>query len=116
MVEDQEPGLFAGGGARRSVRKVEQVAAVEAWRDASCRRRTMKPYRGPPMTLASAAAAHLLLIVWCRHCRNQVEPDPADMARDTVPRRPCRVVAIGCDARSVAAVTSSVTNHNPRWR
>jgi hypothetical protein len=33
------------------------------------------------MTLGSAAATHLRLIVWCRDCRHQVEPDPAEMAK-----------------------------------
>jgi len=33
------------------------------------------------MTLGSAAAAHVRFIVWCRECRHQVEPDPAEMAR-----------------------------------
>ena len=40
----------------------------------------MKPYRGPPMTLGAAAAAGVRLIVWCKECRHQVEPDPAKMA------------------------------------
>ena len=40
----------------------------------------MKPYRGPPMTLGAAAAAQVRLIVWCKGCGHQVEPDPAEMA------------------------------------
>jgi hypothetical protein len=40
----------------------------------------VKGYSAPPMTLGSAAAAHVRLIVWCRDCRHQVEPDPAEMA------------------------------------
>jgi len=27
-----------------------------------------------------AAAAHVRLIVWCKGCRHQTEPDPAEMA------------------------------------
>ena len=34
----------------------------------------------PPMTLGNAAAARVGLIVWCRECQHQVEPDPAKMA------------------------------------
>jgi hypothetical protein len=34
----------------------------------------------PPMTLGNAAAARVRLIVWCKECRQQVEPDPAEMA------------------------------------
>jgi hypothetical protein len=40
----------------------------------------MNAYRGPPMTLGNATAAHVRLIVWCLDCRRQVEPDPAEMA------------------------------------
>ena len=40
----------------------------------------MKPYRGPPMTLGAASAAGVRLIVWCKECRHQVEPDLAEMA------------------------------------
>jgi hypothetical protein len=39
----------------------------------------VKPYRGPLMTLGSAAAAGMRLIVWCKACQHQVEPDPAGM-------------------------------------
>jgi hypothetical protein len=40
----------------------------------------VKSSAGPPMMLANAAAAHVRLIVWCKACRHQVEPDPAEMA------------------------------------
>lgn len=40
----------------------------------------MKSEPGPPMTLGGVAAARVRLIVWCRDCRHQVEPDPAEMA------------------------------------
>ena len=33
------------------------------------------------MTLGNAAAAHVRLIVWCRECQHQVEPDPAEHTR-----------------------------------
>jgi hypothetical protein len=36
--------------------------------------------RSPPMTLGNAAAARVRLIVWCKECRHQVEPDPAEHA------------------------------------
>ena len=32
----------------------------------------------PLMTLGAAAAAHVGLIVWCRDCGHQVEPDPVE--------------------------------------
>jgi hypothetical protein len=31
------------------------------------------------MMLGNAAATRVLLIVWCRDCGHQVEPDPAEM-------------------------------------
>jgi hypothetical protein len=40
----------------------------------------MNAYRGPPMTLGNAAKAGVRLIVSCRQCGRQVEPDPAEMA------------------------------------
>lgn len=33
------------------------------------------------MTLGVAAAAGVRLIVWCKECQHQVEPDPAEQAR-----------------------------------
>jgi hypothetical protein len=41
----------------------------------------MQSQPGPPMTLGNAAAARVRLIVWCKDCRHQVEPDPAEMAQ-----------------------------------
>ena len=32
------------------------------------------------MTLGAAAAAQVRLIVWCKACQHQVEPDAAEMA------------------------------------
>jgi hypothetical protein len=32
------------------------------------------------MTLGGAAAARVRLIVWCKQCHHQVEPDPPRMA------------------------------------
>ena len=33
------------------------------------------------MTLGNAAAAGVRLVLWCRECGRQVEPDPAEMAK-----------------------------------
>jgi hypothetical protein len=33
----------------------------------------------PPMTLGNAAKAGVRLIVWCKKCQHQVEPDPTEM-------------------------------------
>jgi Zn finger protein HypA/HybF involved in hydrogenase expression len=32
------------------------------------------------MTLGSAAVAQVRLIVWCKNCGHQAEPDPVEMA------------------------------------
>jgi hypothetical protein len=41
----------------------------------------MKSLPGSPMTLGNAAAARVRLIVWCKDCGHQVEPNPAEMAQ-----------------------------------
>jgi len=40
----------------------------------------MKSQLALPMTLGNAAAARVRLIVWCKECQHQVEPDAAEMA------------------------------------
>jgi Zn finger protein HypA/HybF involved in hydrogenase expression len=40
----------------------------------------VKLYHGRPMTRGNAAAQLVRLVVWCRDCRHQVEPDPAEQA------------------------------------
>jgi hypothetical protein len=49
--------------------------------DAPGAERRKKSVSGPPMTLGNAAAARVRLIVWCKDCQHQVEPDPAEHAR-----------------------------------
>jgi hypothetical protein len=70
----------------------------------------MKSYLGPPMTLGNAAAAHVRLIVWCKACQHQVEPDPAEMAEamaeTTVPDWRERLVCSRCGSRNVDMVVS----------
>ena len=41
---------------------------------------SMNSYSGPAMTLGNAASARVRLIVWCKACHNQVEPDPTEQA------------------------------------
>ena len=43
--------------------------------------RRNKSLPGPPMTLGAAAAASVRLIVWCKTCQHQTEPDPAGQAQ-----------------------------------
>src|SRR5215212_5233581 len=43
--------------------------------------RSLRPRHGEsgrPATLGSTLAAHLALIVWCKECRHQVEPDVSE--------------------------------------
>ena len=58
------------------------------------------------MTLGAAAAAQVRLIVWCKACRRQVEPDPAEMAarygaNTSVLDWRERLVCSGCGSREV---------------
>ena len=63
------------------------------------------------MTLGSAAAARVRLIVRCRDCGHQVEPDPAEHAtrygpQTTVLDWKARLVCAGCGSRNVDMVLS----------
>jgi hypothetical protein len=71
----------------------------------------MKSEPGPPMTLGNAAAARVRLIVWCKDCRHQVEPDPAEMAsrygaETTVPDWRERLICSQCGSRQIDMVVS----------
>ena len=77
----------------------------------------MKSYRGPPMTLGSAAAAHVRLMVWCKACGHRSEPDPAEQARwfgpeTTMPDWRRRLVCSKCGSRIVDFVVSGA-RHDP---
>ena len=71
----------------------------------------MKPYAGPPMTLGSAAAAHVRLMVWCKGCGYRAEPDPAEQAARygaemTVPDWHERRVCSQCSSREIDMVVT----------
>jgi hypothetical protein len=66
----------------------------------------MKPYPGPPATLGSTAAAQVRIIIWCRGCGHQVEPDPAEQAQRYGAETPVRawakrLVCSRCGGREV---------------
>jgi hypothetical protein len=68
------------------------------------------------MTLGNAAAARVRLIVWCKDCRHQVEPDPAEQAQRygakmTVLDCRERLVCSRCGSRRVDGVVSG-----GKWR
>jgi hypothetical protein len=63
------------------------------------------------MTLGNAAAARVRLIVWCKECRYQVEPDPAEQARRYGAKMPAlewreRLVCSRCGGRQVDMVVT----------
>ena len=64
----------------------------------------------------STARAHLTLIAWCKDCRHQVEPDPAEMAErygsDTTVPDWERLVCSRCGSRNVSFVVSG-TQRDP---
>jgi hypothetical protein len=71
----------------------------------------MKSEPGPPMTLGNAAAARARLIVWCKDCRHQIEPDPSEMAQrygaaTTVPDWRERLICSRCGSRHIDMVVT----------
>ena len=73
--------------------------------------RLMKSPTGPPMTLGNTANAKVRLIVWCKTCGHQVEPDPAEMAarygsNTSVLDWRKRLVCSGCGGRQVDVVVT----------
>jgi hypothetical protein len=73
--------------------------------------RLMKSPPGPPMTLGNAANAKVRLIVWCKTCGHQVEPDAAEMVARYGADTPVldwrdRLVCSGCGGRQVDMVVT----------
>jgi hypothetical protein len=71
----------------------------------------LKSEPGPPATLGSSAAAGVCLIVWCRECRHQVEPDPAEQAvrygaATTVIEWAERLICSKCGGRQIDMVVT----------
>jgi hypothetical protein len=63
------------------------------------------------MTLGNTAAAQVRLIVWCKGCGHQVEPDPAEMAarygaETSVPDWREKLVCFKCGGREVDMVVT----------
>jgi hypothetical protein len=63
------------------------------------------------MNLGNAAAAGVRLVVWCRDCWRQVEPDPGEMAQrhgaeTTVPDWHARLVCSDCGSRQIEFVAT----------
>ena len=70
------------------------------------------------MTLGVAAAAGVRLIVWCKECQHQVEPDPAEMvarfgAETSVLAWRDRLVCSSCGNRVIdMVVTGTERRHS----
>ena len=65
----------------------------------------------PPMTLGNAATAKVRLIVWCKACKHEVEPDPAELARTygahvAVSDWRARLVCSKCGSRDIDMVVT----------
>ena len=63
------------------------------------------------MTLGQAASAGVRLIVWCKSCWHQVEPDPEEMAErygaeTAVPEWRERLVCSQCGSRDIDFVVT----------
>ena len=72
---------------------------------------SVKSEPGPPMTLGNAAAARVRLIVWCKDCNHQIEPDPAEMAQrygaeTSVPDWRERLICSQCGSRQIDMVVT----------
>jgi Zn finger protein HypA/HybF involved in hydrogenase expression len=72
---------------------------------------SVKSEPGPPMTLGNAAAARVRLIVWCKDCNHQIEPDSAEMAQrygaaTTVPDWRERLICSQCGSRQIDMVVT----------
>jgi hypothetical protein len=62
-------------------------------------------------TLGSTLAAHLRLIVWCKACRHQVEPDVAEQVKRygadlPLPEWSVRLICSVCGSREIDFVVS----------
>jgi hypothetical protein len=71
----------------------------------------VKSEPGSPTTLGSSAAAGVRLIVWCRECGHQVEPDPAEQAKRhgaemPVPEWRERLLCSKCGGRQIDMVVT----------
>jgi ribosomal protein S27E len=66
---------------------------------------------GKPATLGSTARAHLILRVWCKDCRHEVDLDPAAQAERhgaelPVPDWAARLTCSQCGSRAVDFVVA----------
>ena len=71
----------------------------------------MKSEPGSPMTLGSAAGAGVRLIIWCRGCTRQVEPDPPERtprygAETTIIDWRERLICSKCGSREIDMVVT----------
>jgi hypothetical protein len=80
---ESDPGQGrAATGARAIATSAKALPTATGKRGEQTWQSALKSAPSPPMTLGNAAkAAGVHLIVWCKNCQHQVEPDPAEQAR-----------------------------------
>jgi len=111
-AEGELDAVPAGAGARATAAaEALRAAARHSGQKASDGALALKSEPGQPATLGSSAAAGVRLIVWCRDCRHQVEPDPAEQAQRygaemTVPDWRKRLVCPKCGSRQIDMVVT----------
>jgi hypothetical protein len=71
----------------------------------------VKAFTGPPITLGNASVAGTQLVVWCKTCQYQADPDPGEMAEcygaeTTVLDRRDRLICSQCGSRHVDMVVT----------
>src|SRR5205823_3001623 len=81
----------------------------------------LRSERGPSATPGTSAATAVRLIVWCRHCGHQVEPDPAEQAERyraevPVPEWRERLVCSRCRSRQIDMVVTGTKRRRPKSR
>jgi hypothetical protein len=93
----------------RLARQLDQrglVVIAQIGRHCEIMRRNRSDGESRPMTVGSALAARVRLIVWCKTCRHQAEPEVADQverfgADTTVIEWASRLRCSGCNGREV---------------
>jgi len=79
--------------------------------------RRKKSLPGRPMTLGGAVAAGVRIVVWCRGCSHQVEPDPSELSRRYGDKTSVldwreRLVCSHCGSHAVDMVLTGANSRN----
>ena len=101
-----------------AVMGAEPVDLVQTINDSLTTHSFIKSRPGPPMTLCNAASAKVRLIVWCKACGHQVEPDPAEIAArygagTSVLEWRQRLLCSRCGGRQIDLVVTGTERRQP---